>query len=103
MTCLHFSNNKLENEGNNSLSEQNLLFKVRSIKIIKKQSYLILDFFFFNYIVLISKSLARNRIRTAYASDKRIQIMDEIICGIHIIKMYAWEKPYEHVIQKLRK
>lgn len=46
MTCLHFSNNKVENEGNNSLAEQNLLFKVRSIKIIKKQSYLILDFFF---------------------------------------------------------
>ncbi|KAK7582376.1 hypothetical protein V9T40_013821 [Parthenolecanium corni] len=36
------------------------------------------------------------------ASVKRIQTMDEIICGIQIIKMYAWEKPFEELIQKLR-
>ncbi|XKL66417.1 hypothetical protein PGB90_009837 [Kerria lacca] len=52
---------------------------------------------------LLSKSMARNRFRTAIASDKRIQVMDEIICGIHIIKMYAWEKSYEKLIKIYRK
>jgi hypothetical protein len=47
--------------------------------------------------------LAKNRIQTAHASDKRIQAMDEMIGGIQIIKMYAWEKPYEKFIEGLRK
>lgn len=51
---------------------------------------------------MVSKLFAKNRIQTAYASDKRIQIMDEIVNGIQIIKMYAWEIPYEKLITVLR-
>ncbi|XKL66418.1 hypothetical protein PGB90_009838 [Kerria lacca] len=51
---------------------------------------------------LLAKLMARNRLRIVTVSGKRIQQMDEIICGIHIIKMYAWEKPYEKLINVYR-
>lgn len=52
--------------------------------------------------MVLSKLLTNNRMKMSAASVKRIQTMDEIICGIQIIKMYAWEKPFEELIQKLR-
>ncbi|KAL5004211.1 hypothetical protein ScPMuIL_017667 [Solemya velum] len=36
-------------------------------------------------------------------SDKRTHVMNEIISGIKVIKMYCWEKPFSEVVAKLRK
>lgn len=36
-------------------------------------------------------------------TDKRIRIMNEIIVGIRVIKMYAWEYAFKRVVTKLRK
>ncbi|XP_075985083.1 ATP-binding cassette sub-family C member 4-like [Anticarsia gemmatalis] len=51
----------------------------------------------------MSKLAARLRMRTACKTDERVQIMDEIISGMQVIKMYAWEKPFEQVVALARK
>ncbi|GFN81887.1 ABC transporter c family protein [Plakobranchus ocellatus] len=43
-----------------------------------------------------------SRATTAIHTDKRVKIMNEIISGIRIIKMYCWEKPFRNLVEKLR-
>lgn len=42
------------------------------------------------------------RKRTALETDIRIRLMNEIINGIQVIKMYAWESPFGKIIKKIR-
>lgn len=46
---------------------------------------------------------AKYRKQTALKTDERIRLMDEILKGIQVIKMYAWEKPFEKLIGLARK
>jgi len=34
--------------------------------------------------------------------DERTKMVNEVLCGIKVIKLYAWEVPMERVITKLR-
>ncbi|CAG9863420.1 unnamed protein product [Phyllotreta striolata] len=43
------------------------------------------------------------RYKIALKTDYRIKIMSEITSGIQVIKMYAWEKPFEKVVELARK
>lgn len=36
-------------------------------------------------------------------TDVRIRIMNEIIQGIQTIKIYAWEKPFAKIVDKIRR
>lgn len=40
---------------------------------------------------------------TAKLSDVRIRLMNEIIQGVQVIKMYAWERPFEDLVKNARK
>ncbi|XP_066138463.1 ATP-binding cassette sub-family C member 4-like isoform X2 [Euwallacea fornicatus] len=42
------------------------------------------------------------RLQVAQRCDNRVKHMNEIINGIQVIKMYAWEKPFEKLIECLR-
>ncbi|XP_060888303.1 ATP-binding cassette sub-family C member 4-like [Labrus mixtus] len=43
------------------------------------------------------------RSKTAVLTDNRIRIMNEVVSGIRIIKMYAWEKPFCALVTEVRR
>uniref|UniRef100_A0A182JGX3 Uncharacterized protein n=1 Tax=Anopheles atroparvus TaxID=41427 RepID=A0A182JGX3_ANOAO len=49
------------------------------------------------------KLTSRFRLRTALKTDERIRLMDEIIAGIGVIKMYAWERSFAKLISHARR
>ncbi|XP_050352389.1 uncharacterized protein LOC126774816 [Nymphalis io] len=50
----------------------------------------------------LTKLTAVIRRNVAQRTDKRIKLMSEIINGIQVIKMYAWEKSFQHVVKVAR-
>ena len=43
------------------------------------------------------------RFKAARLTDRRVKIMNEVITGIRVIKMYAWEYAFSHVVSTIRK
>ncbi|XP_037300590.1 LOW QUALITY PROTEIN: multidrug resistance-associated protein 4 [Manduca sexta] len=50
----------------------------------------------------LTKLTATIRRDVAQKTDRRIKLMSEIINGIQVIKMYAWEKPFQLVVKAAR-
>ncbi|KAK9869795.1 hypothetical protein WA026_003526 [Henosepilachna vigintioctopunctata] len=50
-----------------------------------------------------AKLSAKYRFKIAKKTDMRILLMNEIISGIRVIKMYTWEKPFIKLIETLRR
>ena len=44
-----------------------------------------------------------SRRQIAARADSRIGVMSEILNGIRVIKMYAWENAFEEVVDELRR
>nr|CAD7452465.1 unnamed protein product [Timema tahoe] len=51
----------------------------------------------------LARLTAKYRLQTAYKTDERVRLMDEIISGVRVIKMYAWERPFTSMIRWARK
>jgi len=43
------------------------------------------------------------RAEIASKTDERSRVMNEIIAAMRLIKMYAWEKPFSSLIERLRR
>jgi len=44
-----------------------------------------------------------NRLKSAEVADERVKVMNEIISGMRLIKMYAWEWTFHEYVKKIRK
>ncbi|XP_074039396.1 ATP-binding cassette sub-family C member 4 [Leptinotarsa decemlineata] len=51
----------------------------------------------------LSKLQGRLRLKIAQKTDYRVKLMSEIVSGIQVIKMYAWEKPFEKLVELSRR
>ena len=55
------------------------------------------------YISVLSRKAGHLREKAASVTDKRLEIMNEIIVGIRAVKMHAWEWNFTDIIKSLRK
>ncbi|KAI4886639.1 hypothetical protein NFI96_012768 [Prochilodus magdalenae] len=52
---------------------------------------------------MFGRLFSKFRSKTAACTDSRIRTMNEVVSGIRIIKMYAWEKPFAALVNDVRK
>lgn len=50
----------------------------------------------------IAKLTSKFRAETAIRTDQCIRLIDEIVSGVQVIKMYAWEKPFAKIVSAVR-
>jgi len=55
------------------------------------------------FTAILGRKLREQRKKTAKRTDERIRLMNEIISGIKVIKMYTLEIPFGKLIKYLRK
>ncbi|KAK4880384.1 hypothetical protein RN001_008530 [Aquatica leii] len=51
----------------------------------------------------LARMIARFRLQTANRTDERVRLMNEVIAGIQVIKMYTWEKPFAQFVALARR
>ncbi|KAF5283718.1 hypothetical protein FQR65_LT13753 [Abscondita terminalis] len=53
--------------------------------------------------LFMGKLFSKYRTKSAARTDERIRLMNEILLGISIIKMYTWEKPFTELVDTYRR
>ena len=69
----------------------------------KIELYLLEVFLSFQSIGWFGTQFSKFRSESAFKTDERIRLMNEIIYGIEVIKMYAWEYSFAKMIQDARR
>lgn len=55
------------------------------------------------FLVYLSNLQGKLRGKIAKRTDQRVKVMSELVNGVQVIKMYAWETPFEKLVDQLRK
>ncbi|CAH1980241.1 unnamed protein product [Acanthoscelides obtectus] len=51
----------------------------------------------------MGKLISKFRLRTALRTDQRVRLMNEVISGIQVIKMYTWEEAFAKAVELVRR
>ncbi|XP_076312434.1 ATP-binding cassette sub-family C member 4-like isoform X1 [Tachypleus tridentatus] len=51
----------------------------------------------------MGRLFSKLRLKTASITDERIRLMNEIVSGMRVIKMYTWENPFADLIETIRR
>lgn len=79
-------------------------YKVRTIKSDIGMIVTYSDqYYFYHTAGWLAKKVSVLRLKMANKTDERIRLMNEIISGIQVIKMYMWEKHFQKLIDDARK
>ncbi|KAJ8030792.1 hypothetical protein HOLleu_27302 [Holothuria leucospilota] len=52
---------------------------------------------------VMGKMFSKLRAKTAILTDERVRIMNEVIAGMRIIKIHAWEAPFTKLVEEARR
>ena len=55
------------------------------------------------YVTVASHQTKYLRVKSAAATDKRLEVMNEILSGIRAVKIYAWEMNFTEALEQLRR
>ena len=55
------------------------------------------------YVTVASHQTKNLRVKSAAATDKRLEVMNEILSGIRAVKIYAWEMNFTKAIKLIRR
>ncbi|XP_054166167.1 ATP-binding cassette sub-family C member 4-like [Oppia nitens] len=58
---------------------------------------------FVPFLLLVGSLFRLIRQKTSVLTDRRIRVMNEMIAGMRVIKMYTWEKPFALLVSDIRK
>lgn len=72
-------------------------------KIIAYDKFRVLIHYFPRNVAWIGKKSAELRLKNIERTDFRVNIMNEILLGIQVIKMYAWEKSFAKLVNQIRR
>ncbi|XP_067119202.1 ATP-binding cassette sub-family C member 4-like [Centruroides vittatus] len=53
--------------------------------------------------IVLGKLYSKFRLQAAVLGDERLNLLNEIIAGMRLVKMYTWELPFASLIEKIRK
>ncbi|XP_067134882.1 ATP-binding cassette sub-family C member 4-like isoform X1 [Centruroides vittatus] len=59
-------------------------------------------FLYFPIQIALSKLYSKLRLQAAVLGDERLNLLNEMIADMRLIKMYTWELPYAALIEKIR-
>ncbi|XP_023242090.1 multidrug resistance-associated protein 4-like [Centruroides sculpturatus] len=60
-------------------------------------------FLYFPLQIVLGKLYSKLRFQAAVLGDERLNLLNEIIAGMRLVKMYTWELPFASLIEKIRK
>ena len=52
---------------------------------------------------VVTKNVATLEVRQMKTKDERVKLMNEILSGMKVLKLYAWEPSFEEQVQKIRR
>lgn len=53
--------------------------------------------------VILARIIAPLTLKLAARTDNRLRLMNQVITGLQVIKMYVWEIPFNNLVEKARK